>query len=84
MLSALWLAQWLPTEVKAADAVWGASSNVLSMHNTGCHSYDGGNGLAGCGLSNRKIEYICDLAKHFAMGQLNPEGWGMLDDRNLN
>lgn len=69
--------------VKAADAVWGRFVERVEHVTPDAILTMGGNGLAGCGLSNRKIEYICDLAKHFATGQLNPEGWGMLDDETL-
>ena len=37
-------------------------------------------GLSGCGLSKRKIEYLCDLAGHFAGGKLVPATWSDLDD----
>ena len=37
-------------------------------------------GLAGCGLSKRKIEYLCDLAGHFSSGRLDPLAWVNLDD----
>ena len=66
--------------VKAADAVWGRFSmqvgevspqRVLSL---------GEAGLTGCGLSKRKIEYLCDLAGHFSSGRLDPLAWTSLDD----
>lgn len=69
--------------VKAADAVWGrfvaqigevAPARVVAF---------GESGLEGCGLSRRKIEYLCDLAGHFASGQLDPSTWGRLDDEEV-
>lgn len=66
--------------VKAADAVWGrfatrtgkvCPDRVLEL---------GEPGLVGCGLSRRKIEYLCDLAGHFASGRLDPRLWKRLDD----
>ena len=36
--------------------------------------------LRGCGLSERKGEYIKDLAGHFTSGALDPSGWGAMDD----
>lgn len=69
--------------VKAADSVWArfverlgpvAPEQVLRL---------GATGLAGCGLSQRKIEYLCDLAAHFADGRLDPVGWADRDDAEL-
>lgn len=57
--------------VRAADAVWTRFRAA------------GPGGLAGCGLSQRKIEYLCDLAAHFADGRLDPGGWAELDDATL-
>jgi DNA-3-methyladenine glycosylase II len=39
--------------------------------------------LRGCGLSQRKAEYLTDLAAHFASGRLDPRGWKALDDEAL-
>src|SRR6185503_18834353 len=36
--------------------------------------------LRGCGLSQRKAEYLSDLARHFASGKLDPKRWRKLDD----
>jgi DNA-3-methyladenine glycosylase II len=33
-----------------------------------------------CGLSQRKAEYLSDLARHFASGKLDPKRWRKLDD----
>ena len=69
--------------VKAADAVWrrfhGQVGEVTPQHVLAT----GGQGLAGCGLSGRKIEYICDLAGHFCSGQLDPANWAEMDDETL-
>jgi DNA-3-methyladenine glycosylase II len=39
--------------------------------------------LRGCGLSQRKAEYLSDLADHFASGRLDPKRWKKLDDEAL-
>jgi DNA-3-methyladenine glycosylase II len=39
--------------------------------------------LRGCGLSQRKAEYLTDLADHFASGRLDPGQWKKLDDEAL-
>ncbi|MBS1139554.1 MAG: DNA-3-methyladenine glycosylase [Proteobacteria bacterium] len=69
--------------VKAADSVWGrflaqvgsvAPERILAL---------GESGLTGCGLSKRKVEYLCDLAGHFSSGQLDPSAWSTLDDEAI-
>ena len=66
--------------VKAADAVWArlqarvvdiAPARLLAV---------GLAGLADCGLSQRKREYLLDLAGHFVSGRLDPARWPRLDD----
>jgi len=39
--------------------------------------------LRGCGLSERKAEYLTDLARHFDSGRLDPAAWKQLDDEAL-
>jgi len=39
--------------------------------------------LRKCGLSERKAEYIRDLARHFASARLDPRVWPELDDEAL-
>jgi DNA-3-methyladenine glycosylase II len=39
--------------------------------------------LRACGLSERKADYIRDLAKHFVSGRLDPKTWPALDDEAL-
>ena len=39
--------------------------------------------LRACGLSERKAEYLRDLARHFATGTLDPAAWPALDDEAL-
>jgi DNA-3-methyladenine glycosylase II len=39
--------------------------------------------LRECGLSQRKAEYLADLANHFVSGRLDPLHWQALDDEAL-
>src|SRR6478672_10463687 len=39
--------------------------------------------LRACGLSERKAEYIRDLARHFTSARLDPLAWPALDDEAL-
>lgn len=69
--------------VKAADAVWGRFSTVVGMVSPDAVLRSGVAGLQGCGLSSRKIEYVVDLARHFAEGRIKPERWTTLDDETV-
>jgi DNA-3-methyladenine glycosylase II len=77
--------------VKAADAIWKrfvtaaeaaptrgfprlAPENVAAIDHAA---------LRVCGLSQRKAEYLSDLAAHFASGRLDPRRWKKLDDEAL-
>ena len=66
--------------VKAADAVWGRFSVRVGEVSPERVRDLGEAGLAGCGLSKRKIEYLCDLAGHFSSGRVDPRAWENLDD----
>ena len=39
--------------------------------------------LRQCGLSGRKVEYLRDLASHFASGALDPKAWRKMEDEVL-
>jgi DNA-3-methyladenine glycosylase II len=69
--------------VKAADAVWGRFSAAVETVTPDAIQAAGESGLAGCGLSRRKIEYLCDLAAHFVSGRLNPATWDAMDDAGV-
>jgi DNA-3-methyladenine glycosylase II len=78
--------------VKAADAIWhrfvAAAAPVakpaafpkLDAHAVAALDIAA---LRDCGLSERKAEYLRDLASHFASGTLDPKGWRKLDDEAL-
>lgn len=69
--------------VKAADAVWGRFVAQVDEVTPERLLQLGTTGLAGCGLSQRKTEYLGDLAAHFADGRLDPADWAMQDDESL-
>jgi DNA-3-methyladenine glycosylase II len=66
--------------VKAAQSVWNrvlevapgmTAAEVLAVRRPR---------LRACGLSERKTEYIADLARHFAAGTIHPHRWPEMDD----
>ncbi len=69
--------------VKAADAVWTRFSACVGTVTPEAVQAAGISGLAGCGLSQRKIEYLSDLAGHFASGRLEPARWNTMSDAGV-
>jgi DNA-3-methyladenine glycosylase II len=65
--------------VKAADTVWARLSAAVGQVSPDTIAAAAG-GLAGCGLSNRKTEYLADLAAHFRDGRLAAGRWSDMDD----
>lgn len=66
--------------VKAADSVWARFVDRVGEVTPQQLAQVGAEGLVGCGLSQRKIEYVSDLASHFLSGGMNPARWADLDD----
>ena len=69
--------------VKAAQSVWNrvcacvgdiTPENVLNRKRPQ---------LRACGLSDRKTEYIADLAQHFADGKIHEHRWPQMDDEAI-
>ncbi len=78
--------------VKAADTIWQRFvATVAPEHRTRAFprlapaAVAGApvDALRGCGLSQRKTEYLSDLAGHFVSGRLDPRRWKKLDDEAL-
>jgi DNA-3-methyladenine glycosylase II len=66
--------------VKAADHVWlrfAALSGEVRPENVVALEIGA---LTSCGLSQRKAEYVADLAGHFLDGRIQPERWQELSD----
>ena len=69
--------------VKAAQAVWDrvlVAACELSPERIGRMR---ASTLQRCGLSQRKVEYVKDLAAHFRSGEVNPAHWSLLDDEAI-
>ncbi|HWA38626.1 MAG TPA: DNA-3-methyladenine glycosylase [Burkholderiales bacterium] len=69
--------------VKAAQSVWNrfeacvgavTPANVLRQKRPA---------LRACGFSDRKVEYIADLAQHFADGRIHVHKWPQMDDEAI-
>src|SRR5262245_56264694 len=69
--------------VQAAQSVWNrvcecvgeiTPQNVLSRKRPQ---------LRACGLSDRKVEYIADLAQHFVDGKIHERRWPEMDDEAI-
>ncbi|MCE1238949.1 MAG: DNA-3-methyladenine glycosylase [Azonexaceae bacterium] len=69
--------------VKAADSVWARFVDRVGEVRPSVVLACAAEGLAGCGLSGRKIEYLLDLAAHFVDGRLVADGWQGIDDEAL-
>ncbi|MBN8453981.1 DNA-3-methyladenine glycosylase [Accumulibacter sp.] len=69
--------------VKAADSVWARLQAAVPELTPDGVLGSTGDGLRGCGLSARKAEYVIDLARHFASGQIDAEQWSRMDDGEL-
>ena len=66
--------------VKAAQSVWNRVLEVAPAMTPAAVLAVRRPRLRGCGLSERKTEYIADLASHFAAGTLHPHRWPQMDD----
>jgi DNA-3-methyladenine glycosylase II len=66
--------------VKAAQSVWNRVLEVAPRMTPGEVLAVKRPRLRACGLSERKTEYIADLARHFAEGTVHPHRWPEMDD----
>jgi len=78
--------------VQAADAIWrrfvaladpGAATERFPKLDPGRVASLDRPALRAAGFSERKADYLHDLAGHFASGRLDPRGWKRLDDEAL-
>ena len=69
--------------VKAAQSVWdrvvACCSQVTPEHVLAVDRKK----LRACGLSDRKTEYIADLAQHFADGRIHVHRWPEMEDEEI-
>lgn len=69
--------------VKAAQAVWDRFARAAREVTPGRVSRMRVSTLAGVGLSQRKAEYLKDLASSFDQGAVDPSHWPQLDDEAI-
>ena len=70
--------------VKAAQSVWNRVCTCLEQKITpeAVVSAERKN-LRACGLSDRKTEYIADLARHFVDGKVHARNWPQMSDEEI-
>jgi len=66
--------------VKAAQSVWNRVLEVAPAMTPAEVLAVTRPRLRACGLSDRKTEYIADLARHFAEGAVHPHRWPAMED----
>lgn len=69
--------------VRAAQAVWERISAALVEVTPNAAIEVGATRLLACGLSRRKVEYVLDLAGHFASGRVVPLRWSAMEDEQV-
>ncbi len=69
--------------VKAAQSVWNRFADLVSVVSPDSVLSVKRKELRACGLSDRKVEYIADLAQHFADGALHVHRWPRMVDEEV-
>jgi DNA-3-methyladenine glycosylase II len=69
--------------LKAAQTVWDRFAASAREITPARIARMRGTTLRNCGLSQRKVEYVKDLARGFADGSLDPARWVELDDEDV-
>lgn len=69
--------------VRAAQAVWERIGAALVDVTPNAAIEVGATRLLACGLSRRKVEYVLDLAGHFASGRVVPQRWSAMEDEQV-
>jgi DNA-3-methyladenine glycosylase II len=69
--------------VKAAQAIWSRFAHAVPAVTPQHVCALDAAAMRACGLSSQKSQYLADLARRFADGALQPEGWAALDDEAL-
>ena len=69
--------------VQSADAVWLRLTNKLPQINAHCFLALTNEQLKECGLSRQKIAYMTNIANAFEQGDLTPDLWNEMDDREI-
>ncbi|HYG55347.1 MAG TPA: DNA-3-methyladenine glycosylase 2 family protein [Burkholderiales bacterium] len=69
--------------VKAAQSVWDRVLACVGEVNPQSILKKARPELRACGLSDRKVEYIADLAQHFADGKIHVHRWPEMSDEEI-
>ena len=69
--------------VKAADSIWSRVSKALPVLIPETVLALTPEELRACGLSARKVEYLGDLARHFADGKIHLNRWAAMSDAEI-
>lgn len=69
--------------VKAADAVWQRLMSACVAMEPATLLRKRASTLRACGLSERKVEYMRDLARHFQSGRIDPTQFAALSDEDI-
>lgn len=69
--------------LKAADSVWGRVQDACGQLSPQSVMRRRMTTLRACGLSQRKVEYLRDLAAHFADGQVDPARFAGCSDEEV-
>jgi len=69
--------------VKAADAIWGRLHGTCVQMTPDALLRRRAATLRRCGLSDRKVEYLRDLARHFASGRVEPARLAAMPDEEV-
>ena len=69
--------------VKAAQSVWNRLILAAAQMTPAAVLALERDAMRACGLSARKVEYIADLARHFADGSAQVDEWPQMDDQTV-
>ena len=69
--------------VKAAQSVWNRVTGLIADVSPDSVLSVKRRELRACGLSDRKVEYIADLARHFADGAVHVHRWPQMGDEEV-
>lgn len=69
--------------VKAAEAVWQRVVQCCGLIEPATLLRKRASTLRACGLSERKVEYVRDLARHFQSGRIDPLRFDALSDEDI-
>ena len=69
--------------VKAADSVWRRFFDAVGAVQPAAVLRTGVHTLRNCGLSQRKVEYLIEIATQFSSGAVDPLTWAVLDDETI-